>query len=232
MLRACLRRLSQTPQFGHFKLPAIQNEPMYDYGKGSQRRIDLQVALKELRAEIALNGPIEVPCVVGSESITSSGILTQSAPTEHSLKLCTYTTATREIVQEAIKNALAAKSAWESMPFNDRAAIFLKAADLLTTKYRYQVMAATMLGQGKNAWQAEIDSAAELADFWRFNCQYAAEIYANQPTMNAGGTWNRMEYRPLEGFVVAYSPFNFTAIGGNLACAPALMGNVVLWKPR
>jgi 1-pyrroline-5-carboxylate dehydrogenase len=133
------------------------------------------------------------------------------------------------------------------MPFQDRSAIFLKAADLISTKYRYcllfqigmhlsvdtryDIMAATMLGQGKNAWQAEIDAAAELADFWRFNCQYASEIYANQPTKHAPLTWNRMEYRALEGFVVAYSPFNFTAIGGNLASAPALMGNVVLWKP-
>ena len=131
----------------------------------------------------------------------------------------------------AIKRALAAKPAWEAMPFADRAAIFLKAADLLTTKYRYQVMAATMIGQGKNAWQAEIDAAAELADFLRFNCKYAEEIYSNQPSENAPLTWNRLEYRPLEGFVVAYSPFNFTAIGGNLAAAPALMGNVVLWKP-
>ena len=117
------------------------------------------------------------------------------------------------------------------MPFNDRAAIFLKAADLLSTKYRYKVMAATMLGQAKNVWQAEIDAAAELCDFWRFNTLYASELYQNQPTKNAPLTWNRMEYRALEGFVVAYSPFNFTAIGGNLVSAPALMGNVVLWKP-
>lgn len=135
------------------------------------------------------------------------------------------------MVKEAINGALAAKSAWESLPFADRAAIFLKAADLLSTRYRYKLMAATILGQGKNAWQAEIDAAAELIDFWRFNCSYAASIYADQPMENASGTWNRVEYRPLEGFVVAISPFNFTAIGGNLPSAPALMGNVVLWKP-
>jgi 1-pyrroline-5-carboxylate dehydrogenase len=117
------------------------------------------------------------------------------------------------------------------MPFADRAAIFLKAADLISTKYRYKIMAATMLGQGKNVWQAEIDTAAELADFFRFNCKFAEEIYAEQPPENSPYFWNRVEYRPLEGFVVAYSPFNFTAIGGNLVAAPALMGNVVLWKP-
>lgn len=117
------------------------------------------------------------------------------------------------------------------MALSDRTAIFLKAADLLSGPYRYRVMAATILGQGKNAWQAEIDAAAELADFWRFNCTFAEEIYAQQPPKNAPGSWNRVEYRPLEGFVVAISPFNFTAIGGNLPSAPALMGNVVLWKP-
>jgi 1-pyrroline-5-carboxylate dehydrogenase len=123
------------------------------------------------------------------------------------------------------------KPVWESMPFADRAAIFLKAADLIAGKYRYEIMAATMLGQGKNAWQAEIDAAAELVDFLRFNVQYAAELYEQQPVHNSPGVWNRLEYRPLDGFVYAISPFNFTAIGGNLPCAPALMGNVVLWKP-
>ena len=124
-----------------------------------------------------------------------------------------------------------AKPEWESMPFESRAAIFLKAADLIATKYRYEIMAAAMLGQGKNAWQAEIDAAAELVDFFRFNVKYAQQLYATQPEHNATGVWNRVEYRPLEGFVYAISPFNFTAIGGNLPGAPALMGNVVLWKP-
>lgn len=124
-----------------------------------------------------------------------------------------------------------AKSAWESLPFADRAAVFLKAADLISSKYRYEVMASAMIGQGKNAWQAEIDAAAELCDFLRFNVQYAEELYAQQPPLNSPGVWNRMEFRPLEGFVYAVSPFNFTAIGGNLPGAPALMGNVVVWKP-
>jgi 1-pyrroline-5-carboxylate dehydrogenase len=126
---------------------------------------------------------------------------------------------------------LAAKPAWETLPFADRAAVFLKAADLISTKYRYEIMAATMLGQGKNAWQAEIDAAAELCDFFRFNVKFAEELYHQQPPLNSSGVWNRLEYRPLEGFVYAISPFNFTAIGGNLPGAPALMGNVVLWKP-
>jgi 1-pyrroline-5-carboxylate dehydrogenase len=135
-------------------------------------------------------------------------------------------------VQGAIRSALAAKPAWENLPFADRAAVFLKAADLISGKYRYEIMAATMLGQGKNAWQAEIDAAAELVDFLRFNVQYAEELYRDQqPQHNSPGVWNRVELRPLEGFVYAISPFNFTAIGGNLVAAPALMGNVVLWKP-
>lgn len=146
--------------------------------------------------------------------------------------LCEFHTADTQLVRDAIRGALVAKQSWEKRPLHVRAAIFLKAADLLTTSaYRYRVMAATMLGQGKNIWQAEIDAVAELADFWRFNCRFAADIYAQQPTEHAPGVWNQVEYRALEGFVAAVSPFNFTAIGGNLVSAPALMGNVVLWKP-
>ncbi len=145
--------------------------------------------------------------------------------------LATYSKASPQDVKAAIDAALAAKPEWESLPFADRAAVFLKAADLISGKYRYDLMAATMLGQGKNAWQAEIDAAAELVDFLRFNVQFAEELYAQQPAHNSPGVWNRTEYRPLEGFVYAISPFNFTAIGGNLSAAPALMGNVVLWKP-
>jgi 1-pyrroline-5-carboxylate dehydrogenase len=145
--------------------------------------------------------------------------------------VASYSNASPADVSAAIEAALAAKPAWESMPFVDRAAIFLRAADLVAGKYRYQIMAATMLGQGKNTWQAEIDSAAELVDFLRFNVQYAEELYAQQPVHNSPGVWNRVEYRPLEGFVYAVSPFNFTAIAANLPGAPALMGNVVVWKP-
>lgn len=142
-----------------------------------------------------------------------------------------YHSATPEIIKSAIISSLKAKAEWECLPWNDRASIFLKAADLLSGKWRYKVMAATILGQGKNAWQAEIDAAVELIDFLRFNVKYANELYSMQPPMNSKGVWNRTEYRPLEGFVFAITPFNFTAIGGNLAAAPALLGNVVLWKP-
>ena len=152
-------------------------------------------------------------------------------PANHSQAVAEYSEADESLTKEAIKGALEAKTRWETLPFADRAAIFLKAADLLSTKYRYEVLAATILGQGKNAWQAEIDAAAELCDFWRFNCSFAEEIYAQQPLLHSTGIINRVEYRPLEGFVLAVAPFNFTAIGGNLASAPALMGNVVLWKP-
>lgn len=145
--------------------------------------------------------------------------------------MCRYNNTSSSDVSKAIEAALAAKPAWESMPFADRAAVFLKAADLISTKYRYELMAATMVGQGKNAWQAEIDAAAELCDFLRFNVQYAQDLYAQQPVHNSPGVWNRVEYRPLEGFVYAVTPFNFTAIAGNLPTAPALMGNVVIWKP-
>lgn len=156
---------------------------------------------------------------------------TQVNPANHTSTVATYSKASPADVSEAIDAALAAKAEWESLPFADRAAVFLKAAELISTKYRYEIMAATMVGQGKNAWQAEIDAAAELADFLRFNVQYAEELYAQQPVHNAQGVWNRVEYRALEGFVYAVSPFNFTAIAGNLPGAPALLGNVVVWKP-
>ena len=145
--------------------------------------------------------------------------------------MAAWSSASTADVSAAIDAALAAKPIWEGMSFADRASIFLKAADLVSGKYRFEICAATMLGQGKNAQQAEIDAAAELCDFFRFAVQYAEELYAQQPVHNSFGVWNRLEYRPLEGFVYAVSPFNFTAIAGNLPGAPALMGNVVIWKP-
>lgn len=176
-------------------------------------------------------GPEEIPIVVGGKAIKTSQTGRQHNPSDHASTIANYSLASGADVEKAIESALAAKPAWEAMPFADRAAVFLKAADLISTKYRYDIMAVTMLGQGKNAWQAEIDAAAELCDFFRFNVAYAEELYAQQPGFNATGVWNRTEYRPLEGFVYAVSPFNFTAIGGNLAGAPALLGNVVVWKP-
>lgn len=168
---------------------------------------------------------------MASPQVRSSPLCHQHDPSDHSRKVASYHCATTSDVANAIDAALAAQPAWESLPFADRAAVFLKAADLISNKYRYEMMAATMLGQGKNAWQAEIDAAAELADFFRFNVHYAAQLLGQQPEHHAPGVWNRLEYRPLEGFVYAVSPFNFTAIAGNLCGAPALLGNVVVWKP-
>lgn len=176
-------------------------------------------------------GSITVPCVVNGEPVKTGNKTKQLNPSNHSQTLCTYYEADGELINIAIEGALAAREAWEQMPLNDRAAIFLKAADLLANKYRYKVMAATMIGQGKNAWQAEIDAAAEACDFLRFGVLYMQQLYSIQPPKNSPGVWNRVEYRPLEGFVLAVSPFNFTAIGLNLPAAPAMVGNVVVWKP-
>lgn len=209
-----------------YKVPPVENETLQSYGAQSVERPKLTAAIKKLRSQ----QPVEVPLVINGQEIKSSSKADQLNPSDKSV-LAECWQASADHIQLAIEGALKAKVAWEAMAFHDRAAIFLKAADLLSTKYRYEVMAATMLGQGKNAWQAEIDAAAELVDFWRFNCKYAEELYAVQPARNAQGVWNRTEYRPLEGFVYAIAPFNFTAIAGNLSGAPALMGNVVLLKP-
>lgn len=210
-----------------FRIPNINNEPNKHYVKGSADRQALQAALEALQSKV----PLTVPLVVSGKHIKTQSVSTQNNPSSHKTAIAEYSKASSREVESAIEGALVAKESWSSLPFADRCAVFLKAADLLSTKYRYDVMAATMLGQGKNAWQAEIDAAAELADFLRFNVRYAEELYAQQPPYNSPGVWNRLEYRPLEGFVYAVSPFNFTAIGGNLPGAPALMGNVVVWKP-
>ncbi|CAI6240101.1 unnamed protein product [Periconia digitata] len=211
----------------NFKVPTINNEPNQHYTKGSVDRQKLQDAVAALKKRT----PLQVPLALGGQEINNSSILTQHDPSSHADVVAKYSNASTADVEKAIDAALESKPAWENLPFADRAAVFLKAADLISTKYRYEIMAATMVGQGKNAWQAEIDSAAEICDFFRFNVKYAEETYGNQPVHNSPGIWNRVEYRPLEGFVYAISPFNFTAIGGNLPAAPALMGNVVLWKP-
>ncbi|KAE8374878.1 delta 1-pyrroline-5-carboxylate dehydrogenase-like protein [Aspergillus bertholletiae] len=210
-----------------FKTPPIRNEPNPSYAKGSVERAKLQDAIDKLKGQL----PIQVPLTLDSKVIQSSATNTQTNPSSHQQTIASYTEATADQTNEAIEKALQAKPAWENMSFTSRASIFLRAAELISTKYRYDIMAATMLGQGKNIWQAEIDSAAETCDFYRFNVHYASELYKQQNTMNDAGLWNRMEYRPLEGFVYAVSPFNFTAIPANLIAAPALMGNVVIWKP-
>ncbi|KAF8312625.1 delta-1-pyrroline-5-carboxylate dehydrogenase [Clavulina sp. PMI_390] len=210
-----------------FKVPAIDNEPMRAYAPGSPERLGLEAALEKMKAQM----PFEVPCVVNGKEIKTGNLAKQLVPADHAKHLCSYHEADPATVSLAIDGALAGKEAWESLPWNDRAAIFLKAADLISGKYRYELMAATMLGQGKNAWQAEIDAAAELSDFFRFGVKFVEELYAQQPSKNSPGSWNRVEYRALEGFVLAVSPFNFTAIGGNLPGAPAMVGNVSVWKP-
>ncbi|GAM19558.1 hypothetical protein SAMD00019534_027330 [Acytostelium subglobosum LB1] len=213
--------------FGRASIPKPYNEPMLNYEVGSHQRQLLKDACKRLREQ----PPIEIPCIVGNEEIRTGDIQKQLTCSDHKHVVCTFHQANAEVLQKAVDSALEAKVRWEQLPFEDRAAIFLKTADLLNTKYRYEILAATMLGQGKTVWQAEIDAAAETIDFLRFNPKYAEEIYSQQPPANTNGCWNRVEYRPLEGYVVAISPFNFTAIGANLPSSPALMGNVVLWKP-
>ncbi|CAG8560281.1 11675_t:CDS:10, partial [Acaulospora morrowiae] len=216
-----------TPTLGVFKTPEINNEPLRSYAPHTDDRSKLQDALNKLKSEV----PIEIPVFVNGEEIRTGRVAEQKNPSNHSTVLAKYHEADSLLVEKAIQGALAVKTRWESYPINDRCAIFLKAADLAAGKYRYLLLASTMLGQGKNVWQAEIDAAAELIDFWRFNAKYALDIYQQQPPKNSPGVWNRLEYRPLEGFVYAVTPFNFTAIGANLPSAPALMGNVVLWKP-
>ncbi|KDQ64108.1 hypothetical protein JAAARDRAFT_682954 [Jaapia argillacea MUCL 33604] len=216
-----------TPQLASFRVPLVENEPMRSYSLGSPDRAKLQAAIAEMEQSL----PFEVPCIVNGKPVKTGKLAKQPIPADHAKYLCTYHEADQATVANAIDGALAAKAEWESMPWNDRAAIFLKAADLVSGKYRYKLLAATILGQGKNAWQAEIDAAAELTDFFRFGVKYVEELYAQQPPKNAAGAWNRVEYRPLEGFVLAVSPFNFTAIGGNLPGVPALVGNTVVWKP-
>ncbi|KAI4717039.1 pyrroline-5-carboxylate dehydrogenase [Aureobasidium sp. EXF-10727] len=212
---------------GHFKLPNARNEENLHYAKSSPERAQLDEALRALRSKL----PLKVPLHVSGASKSTSQSLTSTMPSEHAQEFAKSSSASVEDVENAIRSALEAKKSWQKVPFVDRAAIFLKAAELVAGKYRYDLVAATMLGQGKNAWQAEIDAAAELADFFRFNVSYAEEVYNKQPTLNAPGNFGRTDWRPLEGFVYAVSPFNFTAIGGNLVSGPAIVGNVVLWKP-
>ncbi|KAJ5083232.1 hypothetical protein N7456_012659 [Penicillium angulare] len=210
-----------------FRLPDPRNEPNPLYKKGSEERGKLEEALVKLRSQL----PVPSSIFYDGQAQKTAQSWDQPLPAEHGTVFTNYPLATKEQTKAAIDAALQAKKGWEETPFVDRAAIFLKAAELVTGKYRYDLIAATMLGQGKNIWQGEIDAAAELADFFRLNCNYAAEILERQPTRGSDGMWSRLDYRPLEGFVYSISPFNFTALGGNLISAPALMGNVVIWKP-
>lgn len=190
---------------------------------GSSDRAHLLSAMNELKAQL----PITVPCVVDGLKLHTNIVRDQRMPHDHNTVLAKYHVGDVKTVEAAIRGALHARKSWQNVPFSDRATIFLKAADLIREKYRYKLMAATMLGQGKSIWQAEIDAVTELPDFFRFNVKFAEELYSQQPPKNSDGIWNRIEWRPLEGFVAAVSPFNFTAIGGNLPGAPALMGSLM-----
>ena len=208
-----------------FKLPAVANEPVLNYIKGSQERTVLVETLRKMKAEV-----IEIPMYIGGKKVTSNQKVDIHPPHEIKHLLGRYHKGNATHVKQAIQAALKAKAGWENMAWQDRAAIFLKAADLLSGPYRARMNAATMLGQSKNIFQAEIDAVAEFCDFLRFNAQFMVDIYQQQP-ISSPLVWNRMEYRALEGFVFALTPFNFTSIAGNLPCAPALMGNTVVWKP-
>ena len=210
---------------GYFSYPLPANEPVLNYSAGSNEKTILKKTLSELKKE-----PADIPMYIGSREVRTGKKTAIHPPHEINHILGYFHEGNEKHIQQAIDAALAAKAAWADMSWENRAHIFLKAADLIATKYRSYMNGTTMLGQSKNAYQAEIDSACELIDFLRFNVHYLSEIYKQQPVSSAG-IHNRMEWRPLEGFVLAITPFNFTAIGGNLPTSAAMCGNVVVWKP-
>ena len=220
------RRALSSSSIGRFKLPVAAGEAFRDYEPGSVDAEKLAAACAKVRER-----KIEIPCVVNGKEYYTGDTFEQVAPSDHGHVLATVHQASPDIVKEAIKTAASARKAWAEMDAVHRMMIFRKAADLIAGKYRYDIMAATMLGQGKTVWQAEIDSSVESIDFLRLNTTYMEEIYAVQPPLNSPNTWNRLEYRELEGFILSISPFNFTAIGANLVASPSMMGNSVLWKP-
>ena len=209
----------------HRRVPPPQNDPNLSYGPGSPERAELKS-----RLEAMSGSTVEIPVIIGGKEIRTGQIAKVVMPHRHGHVLGTWHKATPDLVRQAAASALEARREWASWPFEDRAAVFLRAAELLTTTWRQTLNAATMLGQSKTAFQAEIDAASELVDFWRFNAGFAQELIGEQP-ISTHGFWNQIDYRPLEGFVYAITPFNFTAIGGNLSGAPALMGCTVVWKP-
>jgi len=210
---------------GRRRVPRPENDPNLSYAPGTPARAELKARLKQMADET-----VDIPIIIGGKECRTSTTEKVVMPHKHGHVLANFHKATEEHVRQAAEAAVKARKEWSSWSFDDRAAVFLRAAELLTTTWRSTVVAATMLGQSKTAFQAEIDAASELVDFWRFNVAFAQELLSEQPD-STHSVWNQMEYRPLEGFVYAVSPFNFTAIGGNLAGAPALMGNAVLWKP-
>jgi 1-pyrroline-5-carboxylate dehydrogenase len=207
------------------EVPEPINEPILDYAPGSPEKEELKKKLDDLKSK-----SIEIPIVIGGRKYKTGNMGECSAPHDHKLQLGTYHKITKELVGKAIDTALKARREWCCLPWEQRTAIFLKMADLLAGPHRQVLNAATMLCQDKNVYQAEIDAACELIDFFRFNAYFMQQLYEMQPISDEGA-WNRVEYRPLEGFVFAVTPFNFTSIAGNLPTSPAIMGNVVLWKP-
>jgi len=207
------------------EVPHPVNEPVLSYAPGTAERAALKLRLDEMAAE-----RLEIPLVIGGRRVKGTATRPTVMPFEHGHVLADWHLAGTRQVRQALAAAREARAAWAAWPWEDRAAVFLRAADLLTTRGRATINAATMLGQAKTVHQSEIDAACELADFWRFNASYATDIYREQPR-SVPGAWNQLEYRPLEGFVYAVTPFNFTSIAGNLPTAPVLMGGVALWKP-
>ena len=210
---------------GVFNVPIATNEPVKSYIKGSKERVELLNTYKEM-----YNSNLDIPLYIGGKEIFTKNKQNITPPHDHKHKIGCYSVAEEKHIEDAIDCALKAKEKWSNLPWNHRVAIFLKAAELLAGPYRAKLNAATMIAQSKNVFQAEIDAACELIDFFKFNAEYVTKIYSEQPE-SAPGVWNRLEHRPLEGFVFAITPFNFTSICANLCAAPALMGNVVVWKP-
>jgi 1-pyrroline-5-carboxylate dehydrogenase len=209
-----------------FSVPKAVNEPVKAYAKGSVERASLLAEYQKMYQ----NAPIDVPMYIGNQEVRTDNKKRMAPPHEHAKTIGYFNYGDASHVSAAIDAALSARSAWAKLPWQDRAAIFLRAADLLAGPFRNRMNAATMLAQSKNVFQAEIDAACELIDFFRFNVQYMSQIYREQPE-SLPGMWNRLEYRPLEGFIFAVTPFNFTSIAANLCAAPAMMGNAVVWKP-
>ena len=207
------------------QVPYPTNEPILSYAPGSPEKKEVLEMYDRLYTTTT-----EIPMRIGNREVTTDETASMHPPHDHQHQLGVYHKANKKNIEDAIATALEARKAWSQMPWESRAAIFLKAADLVAGPYRAKINAATMLAQSKTIFQAEIDAACEYIDFLRFNVQYMQEIYENQPE-NSPGIWNRLSYRPLEGFVYAVSPFNFTAIAGNLSASVAMMGNVVVWKP-
>jgi 1-pyrroline-5-carboxylate dehydrogenase len=210
---------------GHRRTPPPVNEPIRSYAPGTSDRAELKARLESMANEV-----VDIPIVIDGREIRTGDTTNVVMPHAHQHVLGQWHAATVSHVAQAITAAERARADWGNWPFEERAGVFLRAAELLSTRYRATLNAATMLGQSKTAFQAEVDAACELADFWRFNVHFAETLYADQPISDKG-IWNQTDYRPLEGFIYAVTPFNFTAIGGNLSTAPALMGNTVLWKP-